>query len=211
VRVAALYDVHGNLPALDAVLAEVPDDAAIVLGGDHVYGPFPVETLARLGALGARARWLRGNTDREQLEIGAGEGAHDVLVWVGERLTESDVRFLHGLPPTLELDGVLFCHATPRSDHDRFDAGTPEDAVAGWFADVAAATVVCGHTHRQFDRTIAGRRVVNAGSVGMPHEDEPGAYWALLDDGEVELRRTGYDPGPLRAVAGYPRPWWDGA
>jgi predicted phosphodiesterase len=211
VTVAALYDVHGNLPALDAVLAEVPDDAVIVLGGDYVYGPFPAETLARLRRLGARAHWLRGNTDREQLELGSGEGAHDVFVWVGARLPEGDVRFLHSLPPTLELDGILFCRATPCSDTDRFDADTPENAVAAWFADVAAPTVVCGHTHRQFDRTIAGRRVVNAGSVGMPHEDEPGAYWALLDDGEVELRRTEYDPGRLQTVADFPRPWWGDA
>lgn len=209
--VAALYDVHGNLPALEAVLAEVPDEARIVLGGDSVYGPFPAETLACLRGLGARARWLRGNTDREQLEIGAGEGSRDVLIWVGERLSEADVRFLHALPPTLELDGTLFCHATPLSDTDRFGAETPEDDVAEWFADVTARTVVCGHTHRQFDRTIAGRRVVNAGSVGMSHEDEPGAYWALLDGSDVELRRTEFDPAPLRRVSTYPRPWWDGA
>lgn len=209
-KVAALYDVHANLPALEAVLAEVPDDATIVLGGDHVYGPSPVETLARLRSLGQRAVWLRGNCDREQQEVGGGEGSHDVLEWVGERLTHSDVAFLHGLPPTIERDGVLFCHATPRNDVDRFHADTPEDEIASWFAGVSARLVVCGHTHRQFDRTVAGLRVVNAGSVGMPHEDRPGAYWALLDGDTVELRRTEYDsalPGP---ATGYPRPWWDG-
>jgi len=209
VRIAALYDVHANLPALHAVLAEVPADATIVLGGDHVYGPFPDETLGRLRALGDRAVWLRGNTDREQRELGGGSASHDVLEWVGARLSAEDVAFLHGLPPAFELDGILFCHATPRNDVDRFDVGTAEEEVAPWFAGVEAATVVCGHTHRQFERTIAGRRVVNAGSVGMPHEGEPGAYWALLDDGAVSFRRTAYDAAPLAGAAGYPRPWWD--
>ena len=209
-KVAALYDVHANLPALEAVLAEVPDGATIVLGGDHVYGPFPAETLARLRALGARAHWLRGNTDREQFEIGAGEGSHDVLVWVGERLDDDDVRFLHDLPPTLELDGTLFCHATPQSDVDRFDVETPEAEVAPWFEGVAARLVVCGHTHRQFDRRIREHRVVNAGSVGMAHEEQPGAYWALLDGSEVELRCTAFDPELLAGISSYPRPWWDG-
>jgi predicted phosphodiesterase len=208
VKVAALYDVHANLPALEAVLAEVPDDAEIVLGGDHVYGPFPAQTLERLRALGQRARWLRGNTDREQLEIGAGEGSQDVLVWVGERLRDEDVSYLHGLPPLVALDGILFCHATPGSDTHRFGADTPEEEIAPWFAEVDAQVVVCGHTHRQFDRRIGGLRVVNAGSVGMPHEDRPGAYWALLDGDRVELRRTEYDPAGLARASSYPRPWW---
>jgi predicted phosphodiesterase len=211
VKIAALYDVHANLPALDAVLAEVPAEATIVLGGDHVYGPYPAETLARLRSLGERALWIRGNCDREQRELLGTTASHDVLEWVGARLAPADVEFLYALSRTLELDGTLFCHATPIDDEDRFDVDTPEDEVAAWFEDVAVRTVVCGHTHRQFDRMIVGRRVINVGSVGMPHEDEPGAYWALLEDGHVALRRTEYDPASLPAVAGYPRPWWAGA
>jgi predicted phosphodiesterase len=209
-RVAALYDVHGNLPALEAVLAEVPADATIVLGGDHVYGPFPEETLARLRALGERAVWLRGNCDRELSEPGTGPASPDVLDWVRERLREDDVRFLHDLPPaaTLSVDGlgeVLFCHATPRNDVDFFTDATPEKLLAPVFSDVRAATVVCGHSHLQFDRAVAAKRVVNAGSVGMAYENEPGAYWALLGP-DVELRRSPFEAAPV-AETGYPRPW----
>jgi predicted phosphodiesterase len=191
VTIAALDDAHASLPALAAVLAEVLADATIVLGG--------------------RALWLRGNCDREQTEVGGGPASHDVLEWVGERLTPADAAFLHELPPTLELGPLLFCHPTPRSDVYRFDADTPEAEIAPWFAGVQTGTALCGHTHRQFDRRLGVVRVVNAGSVGMPHEDRPGAYWALLegDGGRVELRRTAYDPSPLAATAGYQRPWWD--
>jgi putative phosphoesterase len=206
--IAALYDVHANLPALNAVLDEVPDEATIVLGGDHVYGPFPAETLERLRALGDRAVWVRGNCDREQAELAGTSASQDVLEWVGRRLRPADVDFLAGLPATVVVDGMLFCHATPQNDVDRFGAETPEEQIAPWFASVPVDVVVCGHTHRQFDRIVAGRRVVNAGSVGMPHEDAHGAYWMLFD-GDVAFRRTPYDHAPLLAAADYPRPWWN--
>jgi predicted phosphodiesterase len=197
-RVAALYDVHGNLPALESVLAEVPDDATIVLGGDIAYGPFPHETLARLRALGGRALWLRGNADRELTPGEEGLVPVDSLDWVRGRLSEGEIEFLHALPPTLELDvdgvgRVLFCHATPRNDVEVFLEGTPGERVAPVLEGVDADLVVCGHTHMQFDRTIAGTRVVNSGSVGMPYEEEPGAYWTLLGP-EIEFRRSLYDP-----------------
>jgi hypothetical protein len=117
VRVAALYDIHGNLPALDAVLADVPNDATILLGGDYVYGPFPEETLKRLRALGERAVWLRGNCDRELSEPGTGPGSSEVLDRVRQRLTPEQVQFLFDLPPavTLPVDGsVRSSSATPR-------------------------------------------------------------------------------------------------
>jgi predicted phosphodiesterase len=210
VRVAALYDIHANLPALEAVLAEVPEDATIVLGGDHVYGPFPAETLARLRALGERALWLRGNCDRELSEPGAGPASLDVLDWIRERLDDEEIRFLFDLPPTLSLavDGlgeVLFCHATPHSDVDFFTDVTPEERLAPVFADIASPTVLCGHSHLQFERIVGEKRVVNAGSVGMAYEDEPGAYWALLGP-SVELRRTSFTPFSPADV-GYPRAW----
>jgi putative phosphoesterase len=210
VRVAALYDIHGNLPALEAVLAEVPDDATILLGGDHVYGPFPAETLARLRTLGERAVWLRGNCDRELSEPGTGPASPDVLDWVHERLTEEQVAFLFGLPATVTLtvDGlgeVFFFHATPRNDVDFFTDVTPEERLATAFAEVACETVVCGHSHLQFQRVVAGKQVVNVGSVGMAYEDQPGAYWALLGP-TVELRHSPFTPASL-AETGYPRPW----
>jgi len=187
--VAALYDVHGNLPALEAVLAEVPDDAVIVLGGDVAAGPFPHETLERLRALGDRVHWLRGNGDRELQPGEEGLAPPDVMAWLRERLSAEEIEFLHGLPPTIQLDRTLYVHATPRNDEDIFTERTPEERLAPLFAEVDADVVVCGHTHTQFERTIAGKRVVNAGSVGMSYEEEPGAYWLL----DLEPRRTPYE------------------
>jgi putative phosphoesterase len=204
VRVAALYDVHGNLPALEAVLAEVPDDAAIVVGGDVAMGPLPSETLERLRGLGDRVQWLRGNADRELKPGEEGLAPPDALDWAREQLSTEQIDFLHGLPERLELevDGlgrVLFCHASPRNDVDVFLEGTAEERVAPLFTGIAADIVVCGHTHMQFDRDVSGVRVVNAGSVGMPYEDEPGAYWALLGP-RVEHRRTDYDASSLAGI-----------
>jgi putative phosphoesterase len=210
-RVAALYDVHGNLPALEAVLGDVADADVILLGGDVVAGPFPSETLERLRALGEQARWIRGNADRELADpSGALAPPPAVLDWIRERLSEEQLAFLGRLPErdVLEVDGlggVLFVHATPQNDVDIFTSITPEERLRGIFADVRQPVVVCGHTHMQFDRTIGGVRVVNAGSVGMAYEDEPGAYWAWLGPG-VQLRRTEYDASVLLA-SGYPEEW----
>jgi putative phosphoesterase len=190
VQVAALYDIHGNLPALEAVLAEVPGDATIVVGGDIAEGSFPHETLERLRGLGDRVRWLRGNADRELKPGEEGLAPADMLEWVRDRLSEEEIEFLFALPPTVQIERTLYCHATPRNDVDIFTERTPEERLAPLFAGVDADVVVCGHTHTQFERTIAGTRVVNAGSVGLPYEDEPGAYWLL----DLEPRRTPYEP-----------------
>jgi putative phosphoesterase len=191
--VAALYDIHGNLAALEAVLQEVPDDATIVIGGDVVaVGPQPAEVLDRLRGLGDRVLWLRGNADREldpNEEGLAPPGTFDETLAL---LSDEQVAFLVGLPPTVQIDRVLYCHATPRNDLDVFTAETPEERLVEIFAGVDADVVVCGHTHMQFDRTIGGTRVINAGSVGIPYEDEPGAYWLL----DLEHRRTAYDGAP---------------
>jgi putative phosphoesterase len=188
--IATLYDVHGNLRALEAVLLELPDDATIVVGGDVAVGPHPSETLERLRSLGDRVLWVRGNADRELTPGEPGLAPAEALEPVRAKLTDEQIAFLHGLPPTVQIDRVLFCHATPRNDVDVFTELTPEDRVAPLFADVDADVVVCGHTHMQFERTIAGKRVINSGSVGMPYEDAPGAYWTL----DLEHRRTEYVP-----------------
>jgi predicted phosphodiesterase len=199
-RVAALNDVHGNLPALEAVLADVereqPD--AIVFGGDIIAGPMPRETLERVRSL-PRAHLIRGNADRIALELRSGlrrepEGLGD---WVAEQLTDEEAEYLGSLPLTLSLDvdglgRTCFCHATPRDDEEIFTERDPDDVVAGMLAGAQEATVVCGHTHMQVDRRVGRWRVVNAGSVGMPYEHEPGARWALLGP-DVELRSTEYD------------------
>jgi predicted phosphodiesterase len=217
VRVAALYDVHGNLPALEAVLAELEAEPvdAIVFGGDVVSGPLPRETLALVESLGERALLIRGNAERALAEVWRGErepayGSADAFY--GERLTEAQIAYLDGLPPSLvrDVDGlgrVQFCHATPRDDEEIFLETTPDEVVAPMLAGAGAPVVVCGHTHMQLDRRVGEVRVVNAGSVGMPYEAAPGAYWALLGPG-VELRRTEYDGEAAAArilAGGWPR------
>jgi putative phosphoesterase len=194
--VAALYDIHGNLAALEAVLAEVPDDATIVVGGDICAGgEQPSETLARLRGLGDRVRWVRGNADRE-LYPGEGGLVPEPLVEATRgRLSEDEIAFLHGLPETQQVGDVLYCHASPRNDVDIFTERTPEESIAVLFAGLDVATVVCGHTHTQYERDVAGVHVVNAGSVGMPYEDEPGAYWLL----DLVHRRTPYEGAELQA------------
>jgi putative phosphoesterase len=189
-RIATLYDVHGNLPALEAVLAEIPDDATIVVGGDVVTGgAHPSETLERLRGLGDRVVWIRGNVDRELKQGEPGLAPAELLDATRAALTDEQIEFLYAQPLTAQIDRVLFCHATPRNDLDIFTERTPEDRLVEIFAGVDADIVVCGHTHMQFERSIAGRRVINSGSVGMPCENEPGAYWTL----DLEHRRTDYD------------------
>jgi predicted phosphodiesterase len=200
--------VHGNLPALEAVLREVPDDAVIVFGGDIVSGPMPRPTYELVRSLEPRARFVRGNADHEQgggVEGDLWERRRD---WVfREQLDEEARAFLAGLPATvtLDVDGLgptLFCHGSPRSEGEMINAVTSEERLREIVDGVRERTVVCGHTHHQFDRTVDEIRVVNAGSVGMPYEAEVGAYWAMLGP-DVELRRTVYEPEDFSSV-GYP-------
>jgi predicted phosphodiesterase len=195
--VAALYDIHGNLRALEAVLAEVPDDATILVGGDICAGgEQPSETLARLRGLGDRVRWLRGNADRELYPGEEGLAPDDFLEKARSELSDEEIAFLHGLPPTQTVGDVLYCHASPRNDVDIFTERTPEGRIAPLFDGLDVPTLVCGHTHTQFERTVAGVRVVNAGSVGMAYEEEPGAYWLL----DLVHRRTPYEGAELKAT-----------
>jgi predicted phosphodiesterase len=199
-RVAAIYDVHGNVPALEAVLADVEalEVDAVVVGGDIAIGPMPRAALELLLALGERALFLRGNGDREI----AGEADEEGLWgertrWSAEQLDRGQLAWLAALPDTQsvvvdDLGPVLFCHGSPRRDDEILTRISSEERVAASAAGVSARVVVCGHTHVQFDREAAGKRLVNAGSVGLPYEARPGAYWALLGP-DVELRRTDYD------------------
>jgi putative phosphoesterase len=191
--IATLYDIHGNLVALEAVLAEIPDEATILVGGDVCAGgEYPAETLERLRALGDRVRWVRGNADRELTPGEPGLAPPGALDETRARLSEEQIAFLHDLPATTQIGRVLYCHASPRNDLDIFTERTPEERIAFLFADVDADAVVCGHTHMQFERTIAGKRVVNSGSVGRPYEDEAGAYWTL----DLVHRRSAYAGAP---------------
>jgi predicted phosphodiesterase len=216
-RVAVLADVHGNLPALEAVLAEV--DAArvdrIVLLGDIALGPMPGETLDLLASLGDRAVWVHGNCEREVVTAydGAavpgpnGDSARDCAALLERRHRE----LIDGLPMTvlLDVDGLgptLFCHATPRRDDEFVLVDSPLALWAAALDGVEERVVVCGHTHMPFDRLVDGCRVVNPGSVGMSY-GPPGACWAVLGP-HVELRRTPYDAVAAAArvaAGGHPR------
>jgi predicted phosphodiesterase len=188
VRVAALHDIHGNLPALEAVLADLdrgPVDA-IVCGGDTVLGAQPAECLELMRA--REARFVRGNCERLVLDR-----ADETAAWCNDRLDDDARAFIAELPTTVTLGGVLYCHGSPRRDDEILTAATPEDVAAEAIAGVAEETVVGGHTHHQYDRRIGRHRLVNAGSVGLPYEGDAAAFWALVEDGDVQLRRTPYD------------------
>jgi predicted phosphodiesterase len=211
VSVAVLSDIHGVLPALDAVLAE-PDVATaerIVLTGDIAAGPQPVEVLDRLTGLGDRVVWVRGNADRELVEL-AGDphlaAAVGIDRYAADQLTPAHVARLAGLPypVILDVDGfgrVLFCHGTPRDDDEVVLVDT---RLAKWHEVLAdlpgdVTTIVGGHTHMPFVRLVDRRLVVNAGSVGMPY-GAVGADWVLLDGGAVSVRKTRYDVEAARAA-----------
>jgi len=204
-RIAAIYDIHANLPALEAVLPDIRQAEVdqIVVGGDVVPGPMPRQTLARLLDLDIPVQFIQGNGDREVIAQMRGTETgtvpkqfREVMRWNAQQLHPEHERLLASWPPTLRVDirgvgEVLFCHATPRSDTEVFTRLTPEDRLLPVFAGLDVAVVVCGHTHMQFDRMIGRIRVVNAGSVGMPY-GEPGAYWLLLGP-NIQLRHTPYD------------------
>jgi putative phosphoesterase len=195
-RVAALYDIHGNLPALEAVLGELEADL-VVVGGDVAPGPMVGEVLDRVGALDVPVRWVMGNGDREVVEGAGGLAPAELTAWTAQRLSDEQRGLLASFEATVEVDvdglgPVVFCHGSPRSDTEIITQVTPAERLRPMLEGVAADVVVCGHTHHQFDRMIDSTRVVNAGSVGMPYQGEAAAFWLVLGP-EVELRRTGYD------------------
>ena len=206
-HVAALYDIHGNLPALEVVLAELQADPpdAVVVGGDVCAGPMPVEVLRCLCELPWEVHWLRGNADRTVVmgfdgTIPAEVAEHPLYqgdAWVGTFLSRPERDFLDSLPALValsieDLGPVLFCHGTARSDEERVTVLTPPERLARILGEAAADVMAGGHTHRQFDRSVDGRRMINAGSVGRPYERRPGAYWLRLGP-DVRLMHTPYD------------------
>ena len=204
-RIAAIYDIHGNLPALEAVLEDI--DSAnvdlIVVGGDVLPGPMPRETIDLLATVEIPMAFIHGNGDRAVPDALAGveptsvpEQARPLVHWVAEQLEAEDQELIASWPLTItmeieDLGRVMFCHATPQSDTPIFTRRTPDEKLLPLFENLEVSTVICGHTHMQYDRRVGDVRVVNAGSVGMPFGDA-GACWALLES-DVELRRTKYD------------------
>jgi putative phosphoesterase len=207
-RVAAIYDIHANLPALEAVLQEVhrANVDCVVVGGDVVPGPMPRETIQCLLDLDIPTEFIHGNGDRQVLARMSGldtdwyrtapEQWREPVRWTAQQLDTQHKRLLESWPPTCRikipgLGDVLFCHASPRNDTEIFTRLTSDERLLPIFEGLGVSMVVCGHTHMQFDRMIGTTRVVNAGSVGMPFGD-PGADWLLLEP-DVQLRHTHYD------------------
>ena len=207
-RVAAIYDIHANLPTLEAVLQDIRQAEAdhLVVGGDVLPGPMPRETIACLLDLDIPVQFVQGNGDREVLARMEGtetdwyrtasEQWREPVRWTAQQLNPEHKRLLAAWNKTLavEIGGlgeVLFCHATPRNDSEIFTRLTSEDRLVPVFEGLNVPVVVCGHTHMQFDRTVGMIRVVNAGSVGMPF-GKPGADWLLLGP-DVQLRHMAYD------------------
>lgn len=193
---------------LEAVLEELesvqPD--IIVVGGDIVAGPMPGQTLERLREPGERVHFIRGNADREVVAAFGGQPSiqnlpsevRELTRWVARQLSKEQWDFLAGLPEhlTISVEGlgdILFCHATPRSDEEIFTPRTSQERLRTIFQGIEQQVVVCGHTHVQFELRADDMRILNAGSVGMPYADQPGAYWLLLEPGKYEFRRTVYD------------------
>lgn len=204
-RVAALYDIHGNLPALEAVIEEVGrlNVDAIVVGGDVLPGPMPRECLELLHHTGIRTLFIHGNGESAALESLRGGALEKVplafrpaVAWSASQIPDDYADAMRAWPLTVllhieKVGETLFCHATPRNDTEIFTRLSPDERIRSVMAGVHADVVVCGHTHMQFDRRADSVRVVNAGSIGMPFA-APGAYWLLLGP-DIQLRRTGYD------------------
>jgi predicted phosphodiesterase len=196
---ALVYDIHGNLPALEAVLEDARDAGTetVLLGGDYaLFGPWPAETVTKLRGL-KDATWIRGNVDRWSAAPSDAPDdplIRDAIAACRSRLTPETVQELAGLPEQTVIDGTRYCHGSPSSDVRSFmpEPDSHDDELLG---DAREKRVVFGHTHLQFVRTTeAGVELVNPGSVGMPFDGDPRAAYALLgDDDQIELRRVSYD------------------
>jgi predicted phosphodiesterase len=199
-RVAVLSDVHGNAVAFEAVLHELADERPdlVVFGGDLTWGPLPAETLALVQALDAPTTFVRGNAERALAELESAPSPTPRERWMLEQHPAPARAFLASFVESavVEVDGlgpVRFCHGSPRSDEELVTFATPEERVRAFMVGIPERTLVSAHTHLQFDRTVAGIRSINPGSVGMPYEGRSGlAFWAVLGP-DVELRSTAYD------------------
>lgn len=203
-RVALLADVHGNAPALAAVLREVEAENVdlLVSAGDLTWGPLVEETLALVHAYDGPVAFVRGNSERAVLELVDDTRVSDDEptpreIWMLEHHDPAAVAFLRSFAENVvidvaELGAVRVCHGSPRGDTECVTVETPEARVREFMAGVDETIVATAHTHVQFDRRVAGFRSINPGSVGLPYEGRLGAFWALLGP-EIELRRTEYD------------------
>jgi putative phosphoesterase len=198
---ALLYDIHGNLPALEAVLADAQSAGtkSYVLGGDYaLFGAWPAEAVTRLRELDAA--WIRGNTDRWLINASDAPDTPHLersLAYCGDLLGDAVCRELGSLPATAELADTLICHASPRSDMETFlPEPQPAEVEQAMLAGAEQEVIVFGHSHLQFERELGGHLLVNPGSVGLPFDGDRRAAYALWRGGrDFELRRVQYDVG----------------
>jgi predicted phosphodiesterase len=198
--IALLYDIHGNLAALEAVLADAEPAGAtsFLLGGDYAaFGPWPRETAELLDSLQAVAR-IRGNVERwlcEEPEVpdSARGLVTTAMSAARDSLGPALVERLYRLSEKAELDGILVCHGSPLSDVESF-APAAQPGEERMLTGEANRTILFGHSHRQFERPGPnGTLLVNPGSVGAPLDGDPRAAWALYEAGRIGFRRTAYD------------------
>lgn len=199
-RIAVVADIHGNLPALRAVLGEIDAESfdAVVVAGDTASGPLVQASLELLAGRPEAVYWIRGNGERET--VAAFDGVHlpdatsDWAPWSARRVDRSWRDRMASWPIALELDHVCFCHGSPRADDEILTRSTRPEILAAAISDSGSGVVVGGHTHQQFIVPLPdGRVVANAGSVGLPYEGRAGAFWMTVTDGRPELRETHYE------------------
>jgi predicted phosphodiesterase len=213
-RVAVVSDVHGNAPALRAVLEEINTAGVdrVVSLGDATWGIQPEETRILLQSIQQPTTFVAGNGERALQELRAGREGEPHELWLRDRHSPATYSFLDASVAVAVIDIVglgaaRFCHGSPRSDIELVTPGTSIERVRAMMKGIPESVIVTGHTHLQFDRNIDGIRSVNPGSVGMPYHERRGACWAMLGP-DVEFRLTSYDLGEtLRAyeASDYPR------
>ncbi|MBY7144823.1 metallophosphoesterase family protein [Virgibacillus sp. NKC19-3] len=202
-RVAAIYDIHGNFFALEAVLQEIRDSNVekVIVGGNLAWGPEPRQVMDLLFDYKEVFTFIKGNADREVAhrygkEKGLDDFVTDMNHWCADQLTDEQLHFLKNLPEKEEIEmaglgKVLFVHGSPRSDEEAIRLNTTDSELGSMLENVEQDIIVCGHTHIQFDRRVGEKRVVNAGSVGLQSRAS-GACWVILGD-EIDFRVTAYD------------------
>ena len=203
--IAALYDIHGNLPALEATLLQLERRGIteLIIGGDVIPGPLPNECLDCIKEFSGDLHLIKGNCEDMVLAVlenrplpKVPEEVRTNIEWTAANLKDRHIEWIQSWPATFSksiknIGTLLFCHATPISNTHIFTKDTPSEQLSFHFENINADIVVCGHTHMQFDRTIGNLRVINAGSVGMPF-GPPGAYYLTVTP-ELQLNRLEYD------------------
>ncbi|WP_434716446.1 metallophosphoesterase family protein [Lacticaseibacillus paracasei] len=199
-KIAALYDIHGNYPALKEVLKQVkklsPD--LVVLGGDLIAGPMPLETLSLLKRVSTTFKTvgIMGNNDQDIVDIyakkrvGLSRKATEQLTWIANQLSYKQVSFLRNLLPSISIGNYFFCHAVKNDNTTVFSPRQNKAYIEALFKGVQESYIICGHTHIQFELSLPNKKIINAGSIGMPFSNQFGAQWLWLEDNRIEYKRT---------------------